>query len=99
MKKTARLVSLALLVACSFGPGTAFAEKPPEYFVDETKLPFQALPGATAYWGVHTRAGYRIEVPDNWNGILVMWAHGFRGTDLELTVDNHPLRQLLIAQG
>jgi pimeloyl-ACP methyl ester carboxylesterase len=28
-----------------------------------------------------------------------MWAHGFRGTGLELTVDNHPLRALLVAQG
>jgi pimeloyl-ACP methyl ester carboxylesterase len=71
----------------------------PDYFVDESKLPFEALPGATALWGVHTGAGYRIEVPDNWNGDLVMWAHGFRGTDLELTVDNHPLRALLIPLG
>ena len=28
-----------------------------------------------------------------------MWAHGFRGTGLELTVDNHPLRALLIPLG
>jgi acetyl esterase/lipase len=44
-------------------------------------------------------AGYRIEVPDNWNGELVMWAHGFAGTGLELEVDNHPLRALLIPLG
>jgi len=71
----------------------------PAYFVDESKLPFAALPGATAYWGVHTGAGYRAEVPDNWNGTLVVWAHGFRGTGLELTVDDHPLRALLIPLG
>lgn len=92
---SAILVTLALL----FGPSVASAAKPPGYFVDESKLTFEALPGATPYWGVHARAGYRIEVPDNWNGELVMWAHGFRGTRLELTVDNHPLRALLIAQG
>lgn len=73
--------------------------KPPQYFVDEDKLPFKALPGASAYWGVHTGAGYQIEVPDNWNGGLVVWAHGFRGTGLELTVDMHPLRALLIPSG
>jgi hypothetical protein len=28
-----------------------------------------------------------------------MWAHGFRGPALELTVDNHPLRAFLIANG
>jgi len=72
---------------------------PPAWFVDESKLPFTALPGATAHWGVHTGAGFRAEVPANWNGDLVIWAHGFRGTGLELTVDNHPLRPLLIAQG
>jgi pimeloyl-ACP methyl ester carboxylesterase len=73
----------------------------PPYFVDETKLPFTALPGLPAHqhWGVKGGAGYRIEVPHNWNGKLVMWAHGFRGTGLELTVDDHPLRPFLISQG
>ncbi|MCL5041376.1 MAG: hypothetical protein M1440_02705 [Gammaproteobacteria bacterium] len=28
-----------------------------------------------------------------------MWAHGFRGENSELTVDNHPLREYLIALG
>jgi len=69
------------------------------YYVDETKLPFTALPDARALWGVHNNAGYRVEVPVNWNGKLVMWAHGFRGTGAELTVDNHPLREFLIASG
>jgi hypothetical protein len=90
------LVLAALFVGL---PTELRAEPPPEYFVDESKLPFAALPGATAHWGVHTGAGYRAEVPDDWNGRLVMWAHGFRGTGLELTVDNHPLRDLLIPLG
>ncbi len=85
---------LASAVAAGTGGGT-----PPAYFVDESKLPFAAFPGATAQWGVHAGAGYRVEVPANWNGDLVVWAHGFRGTGLELTVDNPPLRPLLIAQG
>lgn len=73
--------------------------KPPQYYVDEEQLPFTALPGAQALFGVHAGAGYRIEVPENWNGKLVVWAHGFRGTGLALTVDNHPLRELLVSQG
>ena len=70
------------------------AEKPPEYFVNENLLPFAALPGTstTRLWGVHGGAGYRIEVPDNWNGELVVYAHGFRGTGLELTVSNPSIR-------
>ena len=88
---------IVLLPILLLGWGSAGAGPPPAGFVDESKLPFVALPGATALWGVHTRAGFRIEVPGNWNGDLVVWAHGFRGTGPELTVDNHPLRPLLIA--
>jgi pimeloyl-ACP methyl ester carboxylesterase len=90
---------LVALLAAGLVSLNAFAGPPPAYFVDQTKLPFTALPGAQALWGVHNNAGYRIEVPGNWNGKLVLWAHGFRGTGLELTVDNHPLREFLIASG
>jgi Prolyl oligopeptidase family len=79
----------------------ALAEPQPAYFVDEAKLPFAELPGLPGRraWGVLNGAGYRIEVPQNWNGSLVMWAHGYRGTGLELTVDDHPLRPFLLANG
>ena len=40
---------------------------------------FEPLPGATAEWGVIEGAGYRIELPENWNGDLILWAHGFTG--------------------
>ena len=52
-----------------------------EYWVDESSLPFEPLPGyedSTRLWGIHARAGYQIEVPANWNGDLVLWAHGLR---------------------
>lgn len=44
-------------------------------------------------------ANYRVEIPANWNGRLVMWAHGFRGEGPNLTVDNPPMRRHLIQQG
>jgi hypothetical protein len=90
---------LVLSLAALVGSPLAIADAPPAWFVDESKLPFTALPGATAYWGVHTNAGFRAEVPANWNGSLVVWAHGLRGAGLELTVENHPLRALLIPLG
>ncbi len=94
---------VAMLINTLAAPaGAARQTDGPEYFVDEAKLPFDALPGfedATQLWGVIDGAGYRIEVPADWNGELVMWAHGFRGTGLELTVDNHPLREFLIPNG
>ena len=99
MTKRALFIIVLLFLFTPLFTVVARAEPPPQYFVDETKLPFEPLPNATAYWGIHKGAGYRIEVPDNWNGDLVMWAHGFRGEGLELTVDNHPLRELLIPLG
>ncbi len=88
----------ALLMAAS---SAAPAAPPPQYFVDSAKLPFAELPGLSSqrHWGVHNGAGYRIEVPANWNGSLVLWAHGYRGVGLELTIDNHPLRAFLLANG
>jgi hypothetical protein len=87
-----------LVLALAAGAG---AQAPPEYFVDESKLPFDALPGVESerFWGVQGGAGYRIEVPAGWNGDLVVWAHGFRGTGLELTVDNPRIREWLVQNG
>jgi pimeloyl-ACP methyl ester carboxylesterase len=102
MKKLISLMVAVLLFGLLFQVDhLSYARGPkPEYFVDESKLPFEPLPGAQAYWGVHGGAGYRIEVPENWNGDLVIWAHGFReGGGLELTVDNHPAREFLVASG
>lgn len=91
----------ALVLAALMALGGSGQAAPPRYFVDTDKLPFAELPGTSTQrlWGVHNGAGYRIEVPANWNGRLVMWAHGFRGTGLELTVDDHPLRPFLVANG
>jgi pimeloyl-ACP methyl ester carboxylesterase len=90
---------LAVVTMAMTAPATA--APPPAYYLDQAKLPFAELPGLPSEraWGVLNGAGYRIEVPRNWNGQLVMWAHGYRGTGLELTVDNHPLRAFLIANG
>jgi pimeloyl-ACP methyl ester carboxylesterase len=98
MKKSILAAICVILPALLFVSGLANGGPPP-YFIDESKLPFEALPGATAYWGVHTGAGYRIEVPEAWNGDLVVWAHGFAGTGEELLVQDHPLRPFLIANG
>ena len=88
------------IVALAFTAFNAVAA-PPAYFVDQTKLPFISMDGLPAQqlWGVHNGAGYQIEVPNNWNGKLVLWAHGYAGEGLELKVDKHPLRQFLIASG
>jgi Prolyl oligopeptidase family len=95
------VITLFLFVVAGLGAPSVKAERPPQYFVDETKLPFDALAGTTTtrLWGVHGGAGYRIEVPESWNGELVLYAHGFRGSGLELTVSNPPIRSYLIEHG
>lgn len=63
---------------------------------------FTALSGydSTDRWsGVLDGAGYRVEVPQNWNGMLVMYAHGYRGTGEELTVSNPSIREWLLENG
>jgi pimeloyl-ACP methyl ester carboxylesterase len=64
---------------------------------------FDALEGARAYYGRYDGGLYRIEVPERWNGDLVLFAHGFRGAGGEqggvLRVGNAPIREHLIARG
>ena len=78
------------------------------FFVSEDMPAFEAAPGATAYYGVYDgiqgEAGYRIEVPDGWDGRLLMWTRGFGGEGEELNfgsslVDIAPIRQTLLEAG
>ena len=44
-------------------------------------------------------ASYRVEVPPNWNGTLVMFAHGYRGTGNVVWIDDPQLRQYFVDNG
>src|SRR5687767_5996896 len=57
---------------------------------------FEPLPGAQVYVGALTGAGYRIEVPFDWNGELVLWAHGYRGENPQLEVSDPPIREWFV---
>ncbi len=107
-RRLIRSLAAVLAVALVASGGAAQAQQspplagpPPQYVVDEETLPFDALPGLPSdrHWGVHGGAGYRIEVPHHWNGDLVLWARGFVPDQPELTVQNHPMRQFLLASG
>lgn len=94
----ALLLTLPLVLATS---SSVLGEKPPEYFVDGATLPFESLDGTVTecFWGIHKGAGYRIEVPENWNGDLVVYAHGYAGNGLELIVQETPIRLWLVSNG
>lgn len=101
-KRLALALLVGFLAVSTLGSLPARADPPPAYFVDESKLPFDALKDTetTRLWGVHNGAGYRIEVPANWNGKLVVYAHGFRdGAGLELKVDDPRIRHYLVTHG
>lgn len=62
---------------------------------------FTALEGATAHFGMLGRAAYQVEVPEDWNNELVLYAHGFAGFGTEVAVQTPPaaLRRYLIDHG
>jgi len=51
------------------------------------------------YTGIVAGAPYRLEVPKRWNGQLVLYAHGYRGTGTTVFVDDSPLRTYYIERG
>jgi hypothetical protein len=66
---------------------------------DLSGTPFTALPGAVVHTGIQDGAAYRIEVPDDWNGRLVLYAHGYRGNGPTVYVDSPSLRSHYVARG
>jgi hypothetical protein len=71
--------------------------------LDPTAITFAPMANQVAVtnrWaGVLNGAAYRVEVPINWNGKLVMYAHGFRGEGSTLTVSDPTIRRHLIENG
>ncbi|NEX61212.1 alpha/beta hydrolase family protein [Noviherbaspirillum galbum] len=106
------LLGAALLGGCLTPPPAVIALPVPEetrpqdartFIPNVAALPFAALPGTTAetdrWTGVLDGAAYRIEVPRNWNGMLVMYTHGYAGTGPNLNVSNPAIRRHLIENG
>jgi pimeloyl-ACP methyl ester carboxylesterase len=81
----------------------------PDQRWEQTDATFTALSGAKAFFGQQDGAAYRIEIPDNWNGELVLWAHGYvanagaQGSRLRVGVpgvgQGDPFREHLISAG
>ncbi|MEV4642651.1 phthalyl amidase [Actinoplanes sp. NPDC049548] len=72
---------------------------------DLSGTPFRPLTDASGaplsrvLTGIRAGAAYRIEVPLRWNGELVVFAHGYRGTGTTVYVDNPGLRAHYVARG
>jgi len=60
---------------------------------------FDALPGATAHHGRLGGSVYQMEMPDRWNGKLVLYMHGFQSLAPEASVEVPGIRHYLIRNG
>ena len=102
------IASFVLVGACAHQPPASVETREQDQrnsFVPAADVaPFAAIAGGavrTDRWtGVLGGAGYRVEVPtENWNGKLVLYAHGYAGTGNALTVQDPPIRRFLIDNG
>ena len=106
------ILATVLVAACSQGKHTNVAQETvraqspvaaasaaptPVWQLSDPK--FTPLPNARALYGRLGGSIYEIEIPNNWNGELVMYAHGFRGSEPFLIVGPPPLRSHLIGEG
>ena len=112
---TLTIASATLLAACggdSANPVTPEETRTHDtrsFTADATATTFTAMAAAagdvtdmttTSRWaGVLGGAAYRIEVPANWNGKLVMYSHGYAGTGAALGVNNPSIRRYLVQNG
>jgi hypothetical protein len=70
-------------------------------FAPMTPAPTDAINMASSsrWAGVLKGSAYMVEVPANWNGKLVMYAHGYAGTGAALSVSPPRIRRHLIQSG
>jgi hypothetical protein len=82
-------------VASSTQPGYSVADPA----CDVNGTPFAPVGGSATFTGILDGAAYRLEKPAAWNGELVVYAHGYRGTGTTVFVDSPALRAHYLARG
>jgi pimeloyl-ACP methyl ester carboxylesterase len=98
-------LSSCVTVASAVVPGVQIADPACEFNGAAYTGPFTSIANtegqqSQVWTGIgKDGAAYRIEVPPNWNGTLVMFAHGFRGTGSVVWVDDPQLRQYFVDNG
>lgn len=91
-------------MAVSLVPTQASAKPGPVYEIDYDQVAAEVADveeatGQEVLTGEIAGAAWIAQIPDNWNGDLVVYAHGYRGEGTELTVDAPPEYQFLTAEG
>ncbi len=103
------LLIFIIVVGCSSSSTPPEETRPQDsrtFTVNTAALPFAALADSTVetdrWTGVLGNSGYRVEVPKTtWNGMLIMYAHGYAGTGLTLNPYSMPngLRRYALDHG
>ena len=96
--------ALTLTVALMPGAVSADEQTQPDYEIDWDQVAaeiaeVEQATGQEVMSGEIAGAAWIAQVPENWNGDLVIYAHGYRGEGLDLTVDAPPAYQFLTASG
>ena len=89
-------------VPLTVAPESTRAQDTRTFAAVQTATTFAAMTGAPAtdrWSGVLNNASYQVEVPANWNGMLVMYAHGYAGEGANLSVSPPAIRRHLLSQG
>jgi len=106
---TAALISFVVALSTSLVPVEGLGRPGinpvacPVQMWENGDVAFDALPAAKAFFGTYEGGIYRIEIPDTWNGELLLSAHGFvtnagpQGS--RLRVNAPTIRQHLIDEG
>jgi hypothetical protein len=101
-------VILAASVLTAAGGGVAQADpacpttpsdRVPGVVIQDPSCGFTPLDGSSVHAGILDGSAYRIEVPRDWNGALVMYAHGYAGTGNVVSVSDPQLRQYFVDNG
>lgn len=106
MQRVTRLfASTAILVAATLaGTGSAAGAPGPTYEINweqvaQRVIDVELATGEPALSGEIAGAAWIGQVPEDWNGDLVVYAHGYRGEGTSLTVDPAPEFAWLVEQG
>lgn len=92
------------MMAIGLAPAHASAKPGPVYEIDHEQVAdeihaVEMATGQPVLSGEIAGAAWIGQVPDNWNGDLVVYAHGYRGEGTDLTVNAAPEYQFLVAEG
>jgi pimeloyl-ACP methyl ester carboxylesterase len=91
-------------IAATLAPSPAAGQTEPVYVIDQAQVArtiaiVEAATGQDVLSGELSGAAWIAQIPANWNGDLVIYAHGYRGEVTSLTVDPPPQYQYLTANG